>query len=199
MKVFINEEEKNISLASISTLLDVVNQIEVTQPQGSIITEITLNDKPLESNWYQNASKIYLLDSDKLYLKIEESTKLASSAIENSKVQFEMLLVDFVLIAKDFRTAEYTAANEKFIQAIENLQWFLKVLEDATFLLGRPIDKIKYNDVFFMQYISELTDKLDKVINTQSQQDWVKLADMIEYEMLPALKKIAVIYNIVEV
>ena len=196
MQVIVNGEVREIKVVSISTLLDVVSQIEVTLPQGHLITEVALNDKVLESNWYHNASKIYLLDEDVLKVRVEESTILAIEVLQNSKTHFQMMLKDFENIANSFRIHDDTEANMKFVQGIENLQWYLKVLEDACVLLGRPLGKILDKEVIFTQYISELIGKLDNVVTIQSNKDWVMLADLIEYEMLPSLEKIGEIYNI---
>ena len=199
MKVIVNGEVREIKVASIGTLLDVVSQVEVTLPQGHIMTEIMLNDKVLETNWYHNAAKIYLLDEDVLNITVEESTLIARKVLQNSKNHFQMLLADFEFISNCFRIQDEVEANRKFITGIENLQWFLKVLEDSTVLLGRPLSQIMNKDVLFTQLVNELVGKLDQVIAVQSQKDWIMLADIIEYEMIPALEKIGEIFRILEI
>ena len=199
MKIFINEVERNVTVSSVATLLDIVSQIEPTLPQGHLITEVVLNNNVLENNWFQNAGKIYVLDDDILKFRIDESSELAQEALANSKQQFQILLDDFEKIADAFRMQDEVEANTIFIKGIENLQWYLKLIEDATFLLGRPFDKIKVDDVPFTHFTDELGVKLDKIIQTQSHKDWILLADMIEYEMLPSLTKIGEIYRVLGV
>ena len=198
MKVFVNSEEREISVDMASTLNEVVRQVESTLPQGQMITEVALNDRVLESNWFQNAGKTYVLDDDTLSIRVEESAVIGNQALSISKSTLQLLLIDFEKIADSFRMQDDTEANTLFVQGIENLQWFLKLLEDSTFLLGRPLENIKDGDDLFMKHINELGEKLDKIIQVQSQKDWILLADMIEYEMLPALKKIGEIYAILD-
>lgn len=199
MIVLVNGKSQDIKIASISTLLDVITKIEVSLPQGHIITEVILNDKILESNWYHNASKIYLLDEDKLVVRVEESSLIAREVLLNSKEQLKMLLKEIEEIADAFRIQDDTEANAKFVQGIENLQWFLKILEDATILLGKPLDSIVDNDVSFTNYINELVGQLDKVIDIQQQKDWIMLADVLEYELIPALEKISRLYTLLNI
>jgi len=199
MKVIVNGEVREIKIASISTLLEVVTQIEVDLPQGHLITEIMLNDKFLDTNWYHNAGKVYLLDEDILNIRVEQSTIIASQVLTDSKAQFQMLLKDFESISNSFRVQDQTEANIKFVQGIDNLQWFLKVIQDACVLLGRPLDKIMDKEVAFTQHINTIVEKLDQVITAQSSKDWVMLADLIEYEMIPSLEKIGELYRILEV
>ena len=199
MKVVVNGETREIKVASIGTLLDVVSQIEVSLPQGHIITEIVLNGKVLDSGWYHNATKIYLLDEDTLNIRVEESTLIAREVLKNSKGQLEQMLNDFSLIADAFRVNDEKEANKKFVQGIENLQWFNKILEDSTILLGRPLNKIIDKDVAFSQYINQIGEKLDQILKVQAYKDWIMLADLIEYEMIPALKKLSVLYEILDI
>ena len=199
MKVIVNGEVREIKIASISTLLEVVSQIEVDLPQGHLITEIMLNDKFLDTNWYHNAGKVYLLDEDILNIRVEQSTVIANQVLLDSKAQFQMLLKDFETISNAFRVQNETEANSKFVQGIDNLQWFLKVIQDSCVLLGRPLDKIMDKEVAFTQHVNTIVDKLDQIITAQSSKDWVMLADLIEYEMIPALEKIGELYKILEV
>jgi hypothetical protein len=196
MKVTINNDTFEIKVASISTLLDIVTQIESRIPKGFVITEISLNEKILESNWYYNAKKIYLLDEDRINVKAEDPSQFSLEILKNSKEQFMMILSDFERIAESFRIDDEKKANQVFIQGIENLQWYFKILEDATQLLGKPLHTLTDNNISFKQYITDLEKKLDEIITLQSRQDWVMLADIIEYEMVPELRKIFRIYDI---
>jgi len=199
MQVTVNGKQSEIKIASISTLIDVISQIENTLEQGHLITTIILNEKELEPNWFANAAKIYLLDEDSLIIETKESVIVATDALEKSKEQFQMLIAEFKSIADSFRISDETQANTRFVQGIENLQWFLKILEDAAVLIGKPLQKLMDKEVAFSVYINELVGKLDQIIATQRQKDWVMLADMIEYEMIPALEKLGNVYRMLGV
>jgi hypothetical protein len=198
MQVIINNEVKEIKITSVSTLADIVAQIGQDIQPGYIVTKATLNEKDLGHFWVENSKKTYVLDEDKLVLEIGDATKIATETLVNSKEQLEVLLNNFENIATSFRIHDEAHANAKFVQGIENLQFFLKVLEEASALLGRPLSQIIINEVAFTQYINELIETLDLVIKTQQQKDWVMLADIIEYELLPAIRKLDKIYSILE-
>lgn len=197
MQVILNGEFKEIKIASISTLLDVVTQIEKDLPKDNIITEVLLNDKVLESNWMENAKNIYLLDEDKLELISKDSDFIAKEALENSKNQFAQILKDFESIADMFRVEDEKKANQSFAQTIENLQWYFKVIEDAIKLYGKDLSELSIENKTFSKIIEELSNKLTEMIDVQKDQDWVLLADLIEYELIPQLKKIDQIYEII--
>ena len=200
MKVTVNGQTREITISSVGTIEDVVEKIQNELPQGKIITDIYLNDKVLEiSSWNANASKTYVLDEDVIDIKVEESTVIGQEILANSKPVLRQIIDLFGEVADSFRINDETLANEKFATSIDSLRWFLKLLEDATILLGRPFSTIIDKDIEFSQYVNELVVILEKVIVTQSQKDWVMLADMIEYEMKPALEKIGQLYVILDV
>lgn len=199
MQIVLNGEVHQVKVASISTLLDIVTQIETRIPKGFIITEIALNDKILESNWYHNARKIYLLDEDRLSVTAEDPISLSVEILKNSKEQYKMIIEEFENIANKFRLEDETLANQTFIQGIENLQWFFKVLEDATLLIGKPLDTLVSNNISLKQHINDLGKKLEEIIDLQTRQDWIMLADILEYELVPELKKITSVYSILNI
>jgi len=199
MKVIINGKNTDIPVAQISTLNEVISQIENTFEPGHIIKHIILGDKELEVSWVSNADKIYLLDEDTLIIKTEESAIVAKDSLTKSIELFKQLIADFHTIADSFRINEETVANTRFVQGIENLQWYLKILEYAADLLGRPLGRLMNNDVTFSSYVTELVGKLEQIIKVQAQKDWVMLADMIEYEMIPSLEKLGEIYRLLGV
>ncbi len=199
MQVIFNGNEQNIKISSISTLLDILFQIEKDLPQDFIVTELKLNGKTLDSNWYHNAKSIYLLDEDKIEIKVEHSSIIAKETLLNSKNHYNAILADLSRIADMFRMEDETKANTHFVQAIENLQWFFKIVEDTTELLGKPVHSIVFNNKSLAEHIKSLEAKLEEVITIQQNKDWILLADLIEYEVIPILKDFSVIYTLVEV
>ncbi|MCB5249691.1 MAG: hypothetical protein RBS16_03455 [Candidatus Cloacimonadales bacterium] len=198
MQIQLNDSVFEIKVASISTLLDVVSQIETRIPRGYVITEISLNDRTLESNWFYNANKIYLLDEDRLSVKAEEPTRFTNEVLINSKKQYLVILEDFERIANSFRTEDEKLANQYFIQGIDNLQWYFKILEDAALLINKPLTSMVDDNRSFKEIISEIEKKLEDIIILQERQDWIMLADSIEYELVPGLRKIFKVYELFE-
>jgi len=199
MKVSINGKELDVVTASVCKLSDIMNQVNDTLPQGYVITNINLNGKDLDKNWTETAAKIYILETDNLSFEIEEAAKIALTILKETKEYLIELLVCFDGISKAFRISDDTEANSKFVKGIDNLQDYLRAIKEATALMGKPLETIIVDDVLFSKYINELVRILDNVIRIQSQKDWVMLADVIEYEMMPALKNLGLLYAILDI
>ncbi|MCL1827435.1 MAG: hypothetical protein FWG20_05270 [Candidatus Cloacimonetes bacterium] len=199
MKILVNREERQVETSAVNKLSDILAQVNATLPQGHLVTNINLNGKNLNKNWTETGDKTYILEADSLAFEVSEAAVVAVEILKETKEFLIDLLVVFDGIAKDFRVKDDTEANAKFVRGIDSLQDFLKALGDATALLGKPLETIIVDDVLFSQYINELVTILDSVIRTQNQKDWVRLADVIEYEMMPALKKIGLLYAILDI
>ena len=199
MKVYLNGNVREIKITSISTLSDVIVQIEKEIDDMQIITELKLNEKILGSDWYNNAKNIFLLDEDDLFVTTQSSNFIAVQALSSSKKSFETITADFQKVSDMFRFDNEIKANSYFAQCIENFQWFLKIINDSLSLLGKEIKSIQHKDKNLEEKITELSSKLEEMIDCQQNKDWILLADMIEYELLPLLHSLNELYAILNI
>lgn len=199
MKVYLNGNVSEIKITSISTLSDVIVQMEKEIDKSQIITELKLNEKILGSDWYNNAKNIFLLDEDDLFITTQSSDYIAVQALNSSQKSFETITADFQKVSDMFRFDNEIKANSYFAQCIENFQWYLKIISDSLSLLGKNLSSIQLSDKNLEEKITELSAKLEEMIESQQSKDWILLADMIEYELLPLLKSLTEIYDILEI
>ncbi len=199
MKVYLNGNVSEIKITSISTLSDVIVQMEKEIDKSQIITELKLNEKILGSDWYNNAKNIFLLDEDDLFITTQSSDYIAVQALNSSQKSFETITADFQKVSDMFRFDNEIKANSYFAQCIENFQWYLKIISDSLSLLGKNLSSIQLSDKNLEEKITELSAKLEEMIECQQSKDWILLADMIEYELLPLLKSLTEIYDILEI
>lgn len=189
MKILLNNVEHEINVPSIGTILDVVMKIESTFENGHIITTIKLNDKFLNSDWYHNAKNIYVLDDDKLEITTESSNIVAIETLKNLKKQHRALIKDLDNIADKFRMESEEDANKHFVQGIENLQWFFRIIENTLKMMNKNMTDYRVEDKTIESLINDISKKLEEVIAIQQDKNWVLLADFIEYEIIPLLEK----------
>ena len=195
MKIYLNGKMSIMKISSISTLSDVIVQLEKDIDKSQIITELKLNAKILGSDWYNNAKNIFLLDEDDLYVTTQSANYIAIQALSSSKNSFETITNDFQKVSDMFRFDNEIKANSYFAQCIDNFQWFLKIISDSLSLLGKNLNSIQLDDKNLEEKINELSEKLEEIIDCQQNKDWILLADMIEYELLPHLKSLGTLYS----
>jgi len=199
MKVFVNNVEHAIDIVQDCTLDDILEQIAPSMPQGHLIKSIVLNDKPLQSEWRTDASKIYVLEDDTILINIEDSTVLAKEALVLSREYLIDIMVSFMSVVDDFRAGHNSEANAQFSRIIENLQLYLKLIIEAASLMGRPMENIVDGDVYYSTHLTRLGNNLDTMLPEQQSENWLVFADMIENDLIPTLKEISRLYALLGV
>jgi len=87
-----------------------------------------------------------------------------------------------------FRTGDEAGANQIYAQCVEGLQM-------VTDLVGKVREAqaqgaVSQKSLFLAHRDQRLLDLLREMFHAQSEQDWVFLADLMEYELVPVLKEI---------
>ncbi len=193
MKIRVNGVEKTFDISTVENLGNVLAKLNLSPTQ--LITAINLNDRPLESDWHQKQDRIYVMNEDEMEVTCEDAAVIGKRAFLITQEQFGQLIEDLEQTAQGFRLDDETTANTRLIQSIENLQAFFTVLQEAFVLMGRDFNSTQFGDTNGQDYIKAFSGKLSELIDVQQSKDWVLLADMIEYELVPVLKKVEGIYS----
>jgi len=85
-----------------------------------------------------------------------------------------------------YRIGEIEKGNEQLLKSIESLEIMVELVEEI-----KRMNKLEGNRFLFEpSTLSNTQDKMFEVLkeisSAQSDQDWVRLADLMEYELLPA-------------
>lgn len=196
MRVVFKNKTIEIEIEDVTPLHDVLPEIEKQIESGCIIVDIKLNQQKLSQNWLDEADTIYLLNDDELEIECQNALQIAKHALANSKSSLAGIITSFNSACHDFRLDNPTQANHELISSIENLQLYLKVLEDALGMVGISLKDVAAEAYKIGNALEKLPECLNEFIEIQKQQDWLYLADMIEYELIPILQELDNIYEI---
>ncbi|MBU1652852.1 hypothetical protein KKA00_11570, partial [bacterium] len=118
---------------------------------------------------------------------------LARSTLFSVADFLEQLLKELQSTSDLFRLSRGERSNESYLRSIDGLQVFMHTMETCRRLLGLSYELVTVPaaDGLTEKTIAEsrraLFAVLDNMIDAQSDQDWVLLADLLEYELIPAL------------
>lgn len=96
--------------------------------------------------------------------------------------------------AELFRLSNAERSNQSFIRCIDGLQVFMHSLESCRRLLGLSFELIFVpatqggSEITVAENRRRLFEVLDAMIEAQTNQDLILLADLLEYELLPVLE-----------
>jgi len=190
-RLIINGSTENFPFAGEQTFGEVMEKLsrQITGI-GEVITVIKMNDQPLTEGKQYDYNHFPLGSVETLELETTDPTRLALEALESSKEHLAMLLQNSSRTAELFRLGDELEANEAYSALVEGLRWLIKGLNAMTGMLGIKETEIILEGNTIGYYQDELLIPVfDSMYEAQRREDWVELADLLEYELSPALEK----------
>ena len=183
MKLLINGKEEIVSFMG-ETLGDLLSHIETKGvAQGNVIRSMKINGQ--ESSADSSVVRKTPFSEIKI-LEIEISTLsgIINKNIENADAYLIRLIPGIEKSVELFRMGNEQEANKFFINIIDGIDWLSQVLDmilaakaisPDTVFGGKSIQDRRTSLVGFTQ----------QMVDANKNQDWVLLADLLEYEILP--------------
>ena len=183
MKLLINGKEETVSFMG-ETLGDLLSHIERKGvAQGNVIRSTQINGQ--ESSADSSVVRKTPLSEIKI-LEIEISTlsDIINKNIDNAEAYLIRLIPGIEKSVELFRMGNEQEANKFFINIIDGIDWLSQVLDmilaakaisPDTLFGGKSIQDRRTSLVSFTQ----------QMVDANKNQDWVLLADLLEYEILP--------------
>jgi len=193
MQLTVNDTPQTVAVNAVATLKEVLEKVPM--PGNMLVTGVPLNGRQLETDWTTRADAIYVMEEDKLALTVQPAAMVGRAALLGTQPQFAALCEDFGRIADSFRMDDEVKANNHFALAVDNLQTFFRIVQEALLLIGRNFNDLRIDGMPMTAYMEQFGAKLGELIDVQKNHDWVLLADLIEYELAPLLKKLDAVYT----
>ena len=186
MKVSINgvaQEESDFEGETVSAILDSM----VQQTPGSYIRRIWLDDQEFPSDDREALQK-KPSDIDSLEVELANLKDLVATNLANALNYLKKLIPGFEQAADLFRAGNEQEANKYYLQILDGIEWFSQVVsvimspdEGETELPDTDDESLEVRQ-------KKLTDLMSQMLEANQNQDWVLLADILEYEMVPFYK-----------
>lgn len=186
MKVSINrvaQEESDFEGETVSAILDSM----VQQTPGSYIRRIWLDDQEFPSDDREALQK-KPSDIDSLEVELANLKDLVATNLANALDYLKKLIPGCEQAADLFRAGNEQEANKYYLQILDGIDWFSQVVsvimspdEGETELPDTDDESLEVRQ-------KKLTDLMSQMLEANQNQDWVLLADILEYEMVPFYK-----------
>ena len=186
MKVSINgvaQEESDFEGETVSAILDAM----VQQTPDSYIRRIWLDDQEFPSDDREALQK-KPSDIDSLEVELANLKDLVATNLANALDYLKKLIPGFEQAADLFRAGNEQESNKYYLQILDGIEWFSQVVsvimspdEGETELPDTDDESLEVRQ-------KKLTDLMSQMLEANENQDWVLLADILEYEMVPFYK-----------
>ena len=183
MKLTINGVEQKESEFKGETLEAILDTMVKNTP-GSYIRRIWLDQQEFPSDDRETLQK-KPVDINSLEVELADLKDLVATNLSNALDYLEKLIPGFDQAADLFRTGNEQEANKYYIQILDGMDWFSEVMNVVMSSEGEGQEP--ENSLRIRQ--AKLTDLMSQMLEANKNQDWVLLADILEYEMIPFYKE----------
>ena len=183
MKLTINGVEQKESEFKGETLEAILDMLVKNTP-GSYIRRIWLDQQEFPSDDRETLQK-KPADINFLEVELADLKDLVATNLSNALDYLEKLIPGFDQAADLFRTGNEQEANKYYIQILDGMDWFSEVVNVVMSSEGEGQEP--ENSLQVRQ--AKLTDLMSQMLEANKNQDWVLLADILEYEMIPFYKE----------
>ena len=183
MKLTINGVEQKESEFKGETLEAILDTMVKNTP-GSYIRRIWLDQQEFPSDDRETLQK-KPADINSLEVELADLKDLVATNLSNALDYLEKLIPGFDQAADLFRTGNEQEANKYYIQILDGMDWFSEVVNVVMSSEGEGQEP--ENSLRIRQ--AKLTDLMSQMLEANKNQDWVLLADILEYEMTPFYKE----------
>ena len=183
MKLTINGVEQAESELKGETLEAILDMMVKNAP-GSYIRRIWLDQQEFPADDRETLQK-KPTDINSLEVELANLKDLVATNLSNALDYLEKLIPGFDQAADLFRMGNEQEANKFYIQILDGMDWFSEVINivmDSEFKRSAPEDTLRLRQ-------AKLTDLMNQMLEANKNQDWVLLADILEYEMIPFYKE----------
>jgi hypothetical protein len=187
MKLLIDDTNCELKGTVDKKVGEAINQAISELPRHRIVTKLTINGSRLNS-----ANSNPLLDESMesphlIEIKTADTLIWAATGYDVALSCIERIQKSVIKSAELFRDSDKLNGNRLFVQCIEGLERFIEALTITKVAINLDFSRLILDGISLVQLESELQQILKTIFNLQEKEDYLGLADKIEYELLTNL------------
>ena len=178
MKISINGAEAEESSFQGETLKEVLDVI-LKSRRDSYVRRIWLEGQEVSSS-AMDTLMTSITSIELLELELAHLGDLLANNLANAKEYLEKLIPGFQKAADLFRIGNEQEAHKFYLHILDGIDWFSQVVLNIVKSRGNQVEGQSLGD-----RQEKLTGLMAQMLEANQNQDWVLMADLLEYEMIP--------------
>ncbi|MBI4378742.1 MAG: hypothetical protein HY578_06580 [Nitrospinae bacterium] len=114
--------------------------------------------------------------------------KITEGSLDNLREHLQKLIPALQITADSFRVKGEEEANKNYLICIEALQLFDELIDGIKRLFNIDFSKMLINGETIQSRKEKLLKLTSNMHSAQVNQDWITLADLLEYELTPLIE-----------
>jgi len=190
MKAYIDSKLLNIDTSKFNNLEDLIYEVMSNHTAGDkLITEVKVNDVTFSERWPGEAKIIPLDKIVRIDFITSSIETIALKMLEDIPAQVESITKGLLEAAELYRVADEQEANLNFIKIVTSLRDFVNFVTQLKNANVIPWEKLEIKGMDIDTYYTRMIKLIDEMLDVQEDEDWILLADLIEYELAPIMNK----------
>ncbi len=155
---------------------------------GRIIWSVRINGNPYSEDTAHEALEIFPTDIDVLEINTKNEKEISLLFLRTGKEMTDTLIQSALKISELFRTNDLKNTHRHYKDFLEAYQYFSQMVQLCINALSPYDEKHFFRDSKITTKIEALEILFNKMISCQEQENWIMLADHLEFEFIPLLK-----------
>ncbi len=152
------------------------------------LREVLINGRPYQEKLDGPADHLPREQVERLEVETIDARELALAFMGQGEAFVSPMAAAVEHIAELFRVSDEKEANEQYLQLLENLQLFLQALGQCQQVLQLDLNRAIEGAATAAEHTERLASLVGDLLAAQEEQDWILLADVLEYDLLPELQ-----------
>ncbi len=159
-------------------------------PEGRVIKNIVINGTQYDDLMLNaDKSKAFKLgNADEIKITTMSQLELLNGSIEAAIAFLNEFKAGIIKTTDEIRWGNSAGGFKNFSEYLKGLTTFIQIMEKISEFLKIDYDSLVYGDKSIQFYFNDLEKILSSVLSTQVEQDYVLLADIVEFELKPNIE-----------
>lgn len=189
MEIFLDNKE--LTLSNHPDNLEGIMQEVMTNflNDERIVWTLKLNGQNYSESTPHDALKIGIDDINSLEIGTKEKKEIVLNFLTNGDELIRILNESAIKISGLFRLSDIQEANKHYMLFLESYQYFFQMIQEGINSLLPEFQEIIIEGCAISLKVDALKKLFNDMISSQEKEDWIMLADLLEYELVPLLKE----------
>ena len=159
-------------------------------PEGKVIKNIAINETQYDDLMLDaDKSKAFKLgDTDEIKITTMNQLELLNGSLNAAITFLNEFKAGIVKTTDEIRWGNSAGGFKDFSAYLSGLTMFIQIMEKISQFLKIDYNNMVYDGKSVQSYFNDLEKILSSVLSTQVEQDYVLLADIVEFELKPNIE-----------
>ena len=189
MEVWLDQKPLDIALNG-ATLQDILNDL-INNHLGGLRTlrEVKINGAPYAQEAMGQPTRVFRTQISRLEVETQGTREVALHFMSNANHYLRTIAASSERVAEMFRTSDEREASEHYLRTLDSLQLFMQVLATARDAFNLDFTRSLPDGSWPEMHLERLLTLIKEMLAAQEEEDWILLADLLQYDLVDALRR----------